>query len=537
MLSPLKRVWFRLAYLSPLGVLGFSGPLRPQEQRPHDMWAGDPLVGKYLLSGQYMLAGQLLAMDKKIAWDHPTASDRWRAALHNFSWLRDVWAFNQTKASAKLVRERIEDWLRCSKTHPVCATSAEVTGERLQHFICHAKFILAGAGLPFRRKWLAEIARAALQQEMLLRHTEPSAPTPSIQSVSGVFHVAAALPYAGFLHHTALSALEQWCKEALPRDAMVQSRTPSEQYRALRTLLDIRQIFVRQAIEIPRFLEDTIRHMAVALRYLRHGDGRLALFQSGLCEDARWIAAVLDQAGGQELLPPAQGVAGYIRLERSHTAVMMDTAIPRRASHAAGTLAIEISDGRERLITSCGGYTGSDPGWIEATRQAAAYSTISFIRSRGGAQARPAAMEVTSLFAESEGHQTAEAVIRNYGGVEGLSVARQCYLDRRGVVLMGSDLFSRQEGAGPLPPHVVTLRFHVHPEITPVILAPGQIGLFTGSGAEWEFTCSRLEQTELEDSVFLGRTGRPEPAQQIVIQIPLPQDGDLLVEWAFRKVR
>ena len=89
--------------------------------------------------------------------------------------------------------------------------------------------------------------------------------------------------------------------------------------------------------------------MAPMLRFFRHGDGGLALFQGGLESDPRMIAGLLarDEVRGQPFQHARH--SGYQRLAAARTIVQMDCgAVPPGAfAHAAhaGFLAFELSSG------------------------------------------------------------------------------------------------------------------------------------------------------------------------------------------------
>ena len=121
--------------------------------------------------------------------------------------------------------------------------------------------------------------------------------------------------------------------------------------------------------------------MAPMLRFFRHGDRRLALFNDSVEEDGVLVDLVLTRsetrgqradAGAAYRLSAAAGRAepGAGRYRQAAAARF------RRATAHAGTLSFELSQGRERIIVNCGGYRGSKPAWRRVARASAAHSVL-----------------------------------------------------------------------------------------------------------------------------------------------------------------
>ena len=132
-------------------------------------------------------------------------------------------------------------------------------------------------------------------------------------------------------------------------------------------------------LEPPHALLNARDRMAPMLRFFRHGDGALALFQDGRESDARTIAGLLarDDTKGAPFHHARH--SGYQRLA---AAAASATGLRRRARGAfalrahAGFLAFELSSGAHRLVVNCGAAGLSHPGWDNALRATAAHSTL-----------------------------------------------------------------------------------------------------------------------------------------------------------------
>src|SRR5437667_411063 len=82
-----------------------------------------------------------------------------------------------------------------------------------------------------------------------------------------------------------LKSLERELSVQILPDGGHLSRSPSLQLQVLQDLIDMRAVLRVAQIEIPVGLQHAIEHMAPMLRFFRHGDRRLALFNDSLEED------------------------------------------------------------------------------------------------------------------------------------------------------------------------------------------------------------------------------------------------------------
>ena len=105
--------------------------------------------------------------------------------------------------------------------------------------------------------------------------------------------------------------------------------------------------------------------MAGALRALRHGDGGLALFNGTKEGLPSLIELVLSQAGRGGRGPSSLPDGGFQRLQAGRSVVIADCGAPPppgadRHAHA-GTLSMELSIGRDRMIVNCGAFPAGPP--------------------------------------------------------------------------------------------------------------------------------------------------------------------------------
>ena len=261
------------------------------------------------------------------------------------------------------------------------------------------------------------------------------------------------------------------------------------------------------ALDIPAALTQTIEAMAPMLRFFRHGDRGLALFNNAVEEDPVLVDLVLTRSESRGHAPPQAPHSGFQRLAAGQTLVVADTGKPPPpgfdgAAHA-GMLSFELSHGRDRIVVNCGGYRGAKPAWRRLSRASAAHSVLVAadtnaveVLADGSLGRGPGA--VTCERAEEGGHQWIAAAHDGYRRRHGLTYARELYLAAGGDDLRGED---RLTGRSDVP---FAVRFHLHPSVA-ASLAEGGSGamLRLPGGAVWRLRAVGAEMS-LADSVYLG---------------------------------
>ena len=120
--------------------------------------------------------------------------------------------------------------------------------------------------------------------------------------------------------------------------------------------------------------------MAPMLRFFRHGDRRLALFNDSLEEDGVLIDLVLTRSESRGDRPRTRRIpasTGCRRARHWFSSTPESRRRPDSMAHAhAGTLSFELSHGRDRIIVNCGGYRGPKPDWWRVARASAAHSVL-----------------------------------------------------------------------------------------------------------------------------------------------------------------
>ena len=285
----------------------------------------------------------------------------------------------------------------------------------------------------------------------------------------------------------------------------------------------------------PAALSNAIERMAPALRVLRHGDGGLALFNGSREESGALVDLVLTQAGRGGRGPSALTDGGFHRLQAGRSVLIVDCGAPPphgvdRYAHA-GTLAMELSIGRDRMIVNCGAFPAGPPVWRDAARATAAHSTL-VIADHNSSELRPDGLgrrpvDVKAQRQEANGAHWLEAHHDGWLKPFGAIHRRRLYVSESGEDIRGEDVI---EAAQPQP---FTLRFHLHPDVQASMQQDGEAVLLRlRSGGGWRLRADHA-RLSLEESIYLGGA-EPRRTEQVVLVGRA--DGPQQVKWAISKV-
>ncbi len=398
----------------------------------------------------------------------------------------------------------------------------------------HGEFVAAGADDAFRRRFHAALAGQARHLARVARYAPDGAERFDVHKA--LVYAALAWPAARrrLLRH--LEALEHEIARQVLGDGGHIERNPERHLDVLRHLVDIRANLRDADAEIPPALQGAIDRMAPMLRFFRHGDGGLCLFNGGN-ESRDWlIDMVLTHADARGKPLASAPHSGFERMAAHRTLVVMDAGAPPPAGfdiHAhAGTLSFEMSVGKERLVVNCGAYEGPDARWHAASRTTAAHSTVvvddvnSSELLADGLGARP--RRVTVERREQDGEVWVDAAHDGYLGTFGLTHQRRLYLAASGDDLRGEETLT---GRGN---RKLAVRFHLHPQVKASMTGRGSAVLLRLAGGQgWQFRATG-GVTNVQESVYFGAGGEVRRTEQIVISAATQDTAQ--IRWAISRV-
>lgn len=534
--------WLRGARRMVAGLKPVRVPEAPARAF-RDLWPGDAGRGHRLLRGECEVAGTVrplvTAEEGGQGWAEGGGSAPWRAAVHGFAWLRDLRALGTDGARLR-ARDLTTDWLSRGGSESIAAVP-EVTGARLSAWLGHWDFLAATAEDSFRRALMVRLAQDA--RGLVASLPAEGRHRGSLAALKGALAAAVALGEEAWIARCLRVLPGEIDRQILPDGAHVE-RSPGQLLLAVQDLIEIRNLLHGSSLEAPPHLALALDRAAPALRLFRHGDGGLALFNGTRDDGAALVDLVLTQGQARGRAPLILAEAGFQRLQAGRTLVIADcgpppegraapgpAGLPRQADrfHHAGTLAFEMSVGRDRLIVNCGAVPAAEGPWRDALRATAAHSTLvladtnsSELREEGLGR-RPEAVEAERQ--EANGAQWLDASHDGYRRGFGALHRRRLYLSESGDDLRGEDSVEGEN----LPAYAV--RFHLHPGVVASPqLEDNAVLLRLPSGASWRLRASRA-RLSVEDSVFMA--GEPRRTSQVVLSA---EAGTPSVQWALGRV-
>lgn len=569
-----------LFWATPLGeaLLGVGRTPATLTALPVDPWPGNADRGRAIALGRFSFAGRSLRMrpaedaDLPFAagaalWDARDGGEDWLTELHGFAWLSDLRVVGGDPAR-RCARGLIADWIAGQGRWKRRSWRPDILARRLVSWIAAADIILQGAPPDFALAFHRSLARQA-------RHLSRAgagglAGARRLTVLKGRVYAAVALWGGRGLPRT-LQRLDEELARQIQRDGGHIERSPAQQFIVLRDLVDIRTTLSEAGHAVPHGLQNAIDRMAPMLRFYRHGDGGLALFNDSGEGEAWLIDMVLSRAEAPGKPLTSAPHTGFDRLAANRTLVICDVGPPpppgARDHVFAGTLSFEMSIGKERLIVNCGGGPGLAASWRQGLRATAAHSTLTLADTNSteifeapgrGSEIGKHPRAVTRRRAERDGAIWLEGRHDGYLRGFGLTHERRLWLSPGGDELRGEEtllpggveslarLNGREDETPATPrwpwrrgrPRVFHLRFHLHPKVsaTPV-QEGGSVLLRLASGAGWRFHAEG-GSVSVEDSVYVGAGGLRR-CQQIVVsggvQASGPRSG-AVVRWALTRV-
>lgn len=518
------RLWFR----GPLYRHSLGGPApRTLLFVPGDGRAGDAGDGMAVVEGRARFldaAGR--ASRGRGGPGRRAAADL--ALYHGFDWLRDLAAVGTPEARDRAQR-LIRAWARENAGWRPASWGPEPLSRRVSNWLQCSVFV-AGGGDGFASFFLDSLARQVRHLRRLWRLLDHD--LERLAALRALVYAALALPGGVRDLPRLLEALLRTCSVQFHPDGGHVSRSPEVQLDAVQLLADVRDAVRDAGMEAPGGLQAAILRGAAMVEFFRHGDGGLALFNgSHECDPGR-VAAVLERAGGGlRPLVSARG-AGYERIRTPRAQVLVDCGPPVAA--AAGTLAFELSAGRQRIVVNCGSAGGGGPEWRRALRTTAAHSTLAVedaSSSVPGPDGTPGEgpRRVACRRLESGDEVCLEMSHDGYRARFGLVHHRRLYVNGGGDELRGEDTLVGGGG------HRFDIRFHLHPAVRASVLRGGtSVLLQLPNRVGWRLLC-RGGTARLEESVYLGRRDDARRSEQIVISGEA-LEARAVVNWALAEL-
>ena len=514
---------------------------------PHDLRTADATRAAEIYAGRFVFAGKIVTCHGRSIFDIDPPSEDWEIALLGFGWLRHLRAADTalTRANA---RSLVDDWIsNPSRKRPI-GRRADVLSRRVISLLSQAPLVLGDTDGKFYRRYLRGLTREIryLRYAMI----DITDGVPRLQVLIALCYASLCLAnQARHVRGASRKLSEELQRQILPDGGHI-SRNPGALVELLIDLLPLRQTFAARNISPPPALLNAIDRMMPMLRFFRHGDGSIALFNgmSGTPSDLVATLLAYDDTHGTPMASMPH--TGFQRLDGGPTTVIMDTGPPPPPSVSqdahAGCLSFELSSSTSRIVINCGMPSTGRDNWRAFARGTLAHSTLIYHETSSCQFVELSAMK---KFLHGAPIVSGPAVVENHRETvtngELLSASHDGYLARFGILhgralmlapdgsrLDGEDTISLAPGArlkGKQTDYAV--RFHLHPAVKASRLSDARgVMLVLPNRDVWTFEAFD-EKVDLEDSVFLAGSDGPRRTAQIVIRQDARQATS--IRWSF----
>lgn len=532
--TPLHRLRLRGRY--PLKLLGV----------PDDPVPGDAAIGERIRAGRLVHAGHT-AMTRDIRF-REAAPPAWRDWANGWEWLRDLAAdVPDHKAGAVLAEPLVSRWLASFGEFEPQAWRADVTGTRLLFALGHAPLILSSADQIYRSLLLSALATWA-------RHLDRAAfrlpdGLARAKALCGLYAAGLLIPGGEARAAAALAALDRLLEAMVLPDGGIATRAPVDALALAELLLFTANAGPAIGMRPPPMFADTLARLVPSLFGMALGDAMVGAWHGGAPIAAVPLERLAKRSATGAALARAGRWSGFYRLSVAKTVLVIDAGPPPLARVAAGghagTLAFELSDGIDRVITNCGGDRGLAvplAGPLAAgLRTTAAHSTLTIAdtnstRIRDDGALGLGVEEVTVQSRSSEEGQWLEAGHDGYAKRFGLTVRRRLFLSPDGQDLRGEDVIEPAPKS-PLkrrPERDFDLRFHLGPGVAATPTADGAGALLKlPQGRVWGMK-ARGGAVSIEPSLWVDPAGILHKTQQLVIS-GRTDKAAASIGWSFKR--
>ncbi len=535
-----RRTWLYRRFLK--GPLSDRIAFHPYDALPRRLEDADAA-----LRGRFRFYGETVEVKNGSVFDLAPPSREWAEALHAFDWLPSLSAAGG-EAARTLATNLISQWLKRNARYSEPAWLPQVMARRLIHIFAHGRFVLFNSDMLWRSKVFVSLR----EQSRMLARSVGEAPDglPRLEAAAALALSGTCLADNPRRLELGLARLDKEIARQFLPDGGHLSRSPEALVHAYRHIVMVMDALAATGHAIPAPLRTAHDRIAPMIRFFRHGDGALALFNGGAESDMRMIAGLLsrDEVRGQPFSYARH--SGYHRIAAARTLVIEDcgTAPPSAFSSEAhaGCLSFELSANAQRIVVNCGatGQSGHRK-WENALRATAAHSTVTladtsdaivltegWVRRMLGARLIGGPTTVETRRIETAKGWTVEASHDGYAKAFGIRHERELTLSPQGLALTGMDrLLPQKDRKGAAVPFAV--RFHIHPDVRVSRSQSGDVILKLANGEGWRFRAAGAAVT-LEESVYLG-SGTVRRTEQIVLSGTV-KDAQVEVGWLFEQI-
>jgi uncharacterized heparinase superfamily protein len=510
---------------------------------PPHLHLADPSVASDFLSGQVVLGGRTMLAVGRLPFELPPPCRAFAIALHGFDWLRHFDASGEPdirRGAHVLIRHWMA--LREQGRMPP-AEDPRAIPRRMIAWITHSALISDQADFKEYRALLRHLQRDAAMARILA--TDSRLGAVALENATAFLFHALALdrPVSAIRNAEALfvNALERnIAKDGVPLD-----RNASTAVDLAASFIPLLALYRARQSSPPAPLGQLLLRLIGFIRMMQMPDGGLALFNGGGLALRDIVSQVTRFGSGRVTRLDSAGESGFERLENEQAILIADIGnLPpdgHDLSAHAGALSFEFSTKADRLIVNCG-----RPAWAEGEtarifRAGAAHSTI-LLDDRAHCDLVPEAslLENAAFGLSSAGEPgPVERVVTpemQYLALrhDGLAHAMGYRVERHLTLLADGSLQGLDrimDADGRQQNRRVTIAFHLHPRIVPVLLSRQDAVILrlphqTPGRDMWLFEAPGLP-LHLEESRCFDQEMLNPRTEAIILDVPIAGSTDI----------
>ena len=318
----------------------------------------------------------------------PTGTGRRRCTA--FAWLPALSNAGGDNAR-RLATNLIGQWIKRHAVYSEPAWLPHVMAKRLAAIFSHSRLVILNSEMTWRSRLFVSLR----EQSRMLERIADEAPDglPRLQTAAVLALSGICLTDSPKRREAGLAMLEGEIERQILPDGGHVSRSPEALLSAYHHLVMVLEGLNVTNEEPPHTLRNAHDRMAPMLRFFRHGDGGMALFNGGAEGDPRMIAGLLarDDVRGQPFHHARH--SGYQRLTAGRSLLVLDCG---KTPEGAFSLARACRRGRLRILLRSRpdhrqlrrGRAGAMEAWSGALRATAAHSTLTLADSPAPASCR-----------------------------------------------------------------------------------------------------------------------------------------------------
>jgi uncharacterized heparinase superfamily protein len=538
--------FYRLTWRTPLHALRLRGryPLKLLVV-PTDPIPGDCGRGQSLLDGRLARYGHSGTVDV-CDFGESSPSIEFKDYVQSFGWLRDLAALNARSETSPVAEHLTRAWLsRYAEKVSDTAWRPDLWGRRIMNWAAHAPLVLASSDLVYRSSVLNAMARGARHLDRVADRAPLG--VKRVTAWSGVTAAGLLMPGGEPRRVVGEAGLERALNGAFLPDGGSACRSPQNLMAMVGILAQLQSIYEARNLHIPAFLEACLARAVPALLTVVMGDGTLGSWQGGAAAFKSEVDGIISGSGVRARALRQARDWGYQRIVSGATVLVIDAGPPPvsrvTSSGCASTLAIEVSDGSDRLIVNCGGArlagTHIPASLAVGLRTTAAHSTLTLADTNSTAvfndgQLGKGVEQIELDRQETSDFSRIEASHDGYESRIGLLHKRSIAVSADGREIRCDDVLIPGNARRKPTQSSFAIRFHLGAAVEASPTADGFGALLRiDEGPLWQFKAIGGTVT-IDESLWVDGEGALYNTQQVVVSGEAPPGG-ASISWILRR--